>query len=100
MTEEKLALTTQAVETTSRSRTLADETVIERELRQEIAELRCTNQELSDQLEAEKDKKYNYRNRAVVAEAQLEQLQHGMQGIFQEVDALDISFTESTTKRS
>ncbi|MCI8545387.1 MAG: hypothetical protein HFH09_04070 [Bacilli bacterium] len=100
LTEEKLALTTQAVETTSRSRTLADETVIERELRQEIAELRCTNQELSDQLEAEKDKKYNYRNRAVVAEAQLEQLQHGMQGIFQEVDALDISFTESTTKRS
>jgi len=100
LTEEKLALTTQAVETTSRSRTLADETVIERELRQEIAELRCTNQELSDQLEAEKDKKYNYRNRAVVAEAQLEQLQHGMQGIFQEVDALDISFTESTTKKS
>lgn len=100
LTEEKLTLTTQAVETTSRSRTLADETVIERELRQEIAELRCTNQELSDQLEAEKDKKYNYRNRAVVAEAQLEQLQHGMQGIFQEVDALDISFTESTTKKS
>lgn len=100
LTEEKLALTTQAVETTSRSRTLADETVIERELRQEIAELRCTNQELSDQLEAEKDKKYNYRNRAVVAEAQLEQLQHRMQGIFQEVDALDISFTESTTKKS
>lgn len=100
LTEENLALTTQTVETTSRSRTLADETVIERELRQEIAELRCTNQELSDQLKAEKDKKYNYRNRAIVAEAQLEQLQHGMQGIFQEVNALDISFTESTTKKS
>ena len=104
LTEEKLALTAQVSSPASASisptRTIADETITERELRQEIAELKCANQELTDQLEAEKDKKYNYRNRAIVAEAQLEQLQHGMQGIFNEVDALDISFTGSTTKKS
>lgn len=106
LTEENLTLSAQVSSPASSSinptRTIADETIAERELRQEIAELKCANQELTDQLEAEKDKKYHYRNRAVVAEAQLEQLQHGMQGIFQEVDALGSNFItpEPTSKKS
>lgn len=104
LTKEKLALTTQissqASDSTNTTRTIADETKVERELRQEIAVLRCTNQELTDQLAIEEDKKHHYRNRAVVAEAQLEQLQHGMQGIFKEVDELDLSFADSSPKKS
>lgn len=104
LTEEKLALSAQvsspASDSINTARTIADETKVERELRQEIADLKCANEELTDQLASEQEKKYHYRNRAIVAEAQLEQLQHGMQGIFKEVDALDLSFAEPTSKKS
>ncbi len=101
LNEEKLALTVSPIPSEpTQPRTISEETATERELRQEIADLKCANQELTDRLASEEDKKYHYRNRAVVAEAQLEQLQHGMQGIFKEVDALDLSFAEPTQKKS
>lgn len=88
------------IDTFSHSRTIGEETITERDLRQKIKKLNFQNQELQGQLKDEHDKKLHYRNRAIVAEAQLEQLQFGMQGIVKEVDALDLSFMGNQSKKS
>lgn len=103
LTQENITLTAQistAREKETSIRTIADETATEKELRKQLKDLQCQNQELSAQFKEEKEKKEQYKTRAIVAEVQLEQFEHGMQGLFQEVDALDFDLTFDGIKKS
>lgn len=70
---------------------MVSESPIENSLRKQVKDLECTNKELVDALNTQSIKTKDYRNRAVIAEAQLDQIQAGMKGIAQEVDSIDLS---------
>ncbi len=73
------------------------ESHIESSLRKQVKDLECTNKELLEALSTQTARAKEYRNRAVVAEAQLDQFQAGMQGIVQEVDSIDLSLFQDYT---
>lgn len=72
----------------------------ESSLRKQIKDLECTNKELLEALNTQAVRTKEYRNRAVVAEAQLDQFQAGMQGIVQEVDSIDLSLFQDYSSSS
>lgn len=70
--------------------TVSQENSMEYQLRQKIKQLEWTNQELNTALAEQQKKSFTYRNRAIVAEAKLEQAQSSMNGFAKQVAQLDV----------